>query len=260
MRNADGPFPGGYLNKGHIIKDGNTVIRKQVHPWPEAVTGALRTLHVRGVRGCPTVLRRIDESTVILTFIRGEALPDPVPDWASSESLLQEVTIFARGWSNASREVQRDIAFTDWIAPTTIPGPDFVHGDLHPSNIVFSSARRPVGLVDFELAHVGATDLNLASLLFSWTPLEPQAHTCWRQSGHLDFGRRFAMILKVWQYTEGRETLRQTIRAYITWRRNAFMALAAYGNQTARLYISSPLYAMWEELTLTRTDNLMEEL
>src|ERR1700761_558156 len=93
---------GGYLNQPGITKVGRTVVRKQDHPWPFAVSEALAVLKRRGFHHSPVELRRLDSCSVVLTYLPGRAIPDLMPSWAASSVTLARVTRFIGEFSVAS--------------------------------------------------------------------------------------------------------------------------------------------------------------
>src|SRR2546421_12093273 len=101
---------GGYLNEGAVTRVGRTVVRKQDHPWPMAVSEALEVLRTRNFPHCPRELQRLDACSVVLTYLPGRALSNPVPKWAAGKRALVETTKFMRQFSIASADMRSQLS------------------------------------------------------------------------------------------------------------------------------------------------------
>lgn len=230
---------GGYINQSGIIRQGQSVLRQQGHPWPEAVSEALDILSRRGFRHCPQELRRIDPCSVVLTYMPGRALQSPVPRWAASPETLRRVTRLVRNFSVAAEGIRKELSHSDWLIPEMSKGNVLVHGDPHPTNIVFNMRRHPTAIIDFELATLGTHEWNLLSMIFSWAPLEPINLTCWRRTPDLRIGERIKLMLANWPTPCTSDELAETGRAFITWRQTWIAELARLGNPGAIAFIEA---------------------
>jgi Phosphotransferase enzyme family len=228
---------GGYLNESRIIKQANSVIRRQDHPWPQAVGEALAALERRGFHHCPRELQRLDANSVMLTYMPGRALPSPVPPWAASIRLLLRVTRFIHRFSLAAQGIKNELTHSDWLVPSMSDGDVLVHGDPHPTNLVFNRFRQPTAIIDFELATLGTHDWNLISLLFTWVPLEPLELTCWKHVPGLPVSERIATILEHWPSCGSVADLLETARTFIKWRQAWIAELARLGNPGATMFM-----------------------
>jgi hypothetical protein len=227
------PFPGGYLNRGRVTRSGQRVIRRQDHRWPLAVSECLTEMAGRGYRSCPVVIDHPDPCTAIMSYMPGSALTDPVADWASDIAILQRTTDFLRNFSAKSADIRSIIRNDDWLVAPPEEGEAFVHGDPHPTNIVFDQNRNPTGIIDFELATVGPHDWNLASLLYTWVPLEHPSLTCWRNVVGLSRTERFAAVLRRWPPIGSPVDFVRTTKEFVEWRKGLFVVLADAGNAAA---------------------------
>ncbi len=232
---------GGYLNESRIIKQGRSLIRHQDHPWPHAVSESLNVLARRGFRHCPRELGRIDPNTVILTYMPGRALSTQVPQWAAAPAILLRVTYLLRRFSTAAEGIGNELSHSDWLIPPMSDGAVLVHGDPHPTNIVFNRRRRPTAIIDFELATLGTHDWNLMSLLFSWVPLEPVQLTCWKFVPNLQVAERISTILELWPPSSLSE-LHATAHVFINWRKAWIAELARLGNRGALAFMRDPIF------------------
>lgn len=235
-------FPGGYLNRGRVVHSGERVIRRQDHRWPLAVSECLHEMAARGYRESPVVIDHPDPCTAILSYMPGVALTDPVADWAGDISILQSTTDFLLDFSAKSAGIRSLVRNDDWLVVPPETGDAFVHGDPHPTNIVFDQNHKPAGIIDFELATVGPHDWNLASLLYTWVPLEHPSLTCWRNVASLSRTERFAAVLRRWPPKSSPVDFVNTARAYIEWRKKLFIVLADAGNAAAIEFSTSSTF------------------
>lgn len=231
---------GGYINESGVVKQGRSVLRQQGHPWPVAASEALEILSTRGFRHCPRELQRIDTCSVLLTYMRGRALPNPSPRWAASSTTLLRVTRMMRAFSLAAVGMRQELSHFDWLIPEMSDGNVLVHGDPHPTNIIFNIWRRPTAIIDFELATLGTHEWNLVSLIFCWAPLEPIGATCWRFMLSLPVADRIKLILENWPTSCDSEELAETARMFIHWRKEWIAKLARLGNRGAAAFLNDP--------------------
>jgi phosphotransferase family enzyme len=240
MNNQVRLLQGGYLNKAGVVKQGRSVIRRQDHLWPQAVGEALNALAGKGYKHCPKEINRLDSCSVVLTYMPGKALSSPVPRWAASQKTLVRVVSFFRHFSLAAQGLGNDLTRSDWLIPPMSDGNVLVHGDPHPTNIVFNIRRQPTAIVDFELATLGTHDWNLISLLFSWAPLEPLELTCWKEMSSLPVTERILTILDHWPPESSVEQFIETGHTFVKWRRTWIAELAGLGNPGATNFMNDP--------------------
>ena len=234
---------GGYLNGDGIVKANGKVVRHQSHRWPFAVEEALGIMARRGYAGSPRQLRRLSTTSVVLTYLPGRAVSDPPPRWATQPATLTAVTAFIRHFSLTGAGVRHHLKHSDWLVPPPPDGDVLVHGDPHPTNIVFDRGRHPTGIIDFELATVGTHDWNLISLAFCWGPLEPVELTFWRRfAGDWNAVERTATILRLWNSPTSSRELLDIGRQFLDWRKRWITHLADSGNVGARAFLASPLF------------------
>lgn len=255
MANRVHVLHGGYLNEGGVTRQGRYVIRRQDHPWPEAVDEAMEVLASRGFSCCPQLVTRTDPCSVTLTYLSGRALSNPVPRWAATADTLIRVTRFVSAFSVAATGMRPNLTKTDWLTQPDSAGNDLVHGDPHPTNLIFSACRRPTGLIDFELATLGPGIWNLISLIFGWAPLEPVSVTCWRHVRGLCPVQRIQIILRHWHTRVSALELIGECLNFVRWRKNWISALADMGNEGARNFAADPGF----DSRLNHAINLMTE-
>ncbi|WUJ69943.1 phosphotransferase [Kribbella soli] len=194
----------------------------------------------RGFPGCPRQISRLDERSVVLSYMRGHAISDPPPPWATQKRTLRLVTRFLRSFSDASAGIRKEIEHADWLAPPLSAGDYLVHGDPHPTNLIFNRLRQPTAIIDFELATVGSDDWNLISLMFCWGPLEPLEATFWKNlSARFEIDERLAAILEMWDSPSSSSELVEAGRDFLEWRQRWIRRLAGAGNPGARAFLGS---------------------
>lgn len=172
----------------------------------------------------------------------GIEVTDPVPSWSTGSEVLLDVTDFLRRLSSSSEGIRNTLTHDDWLTPPPPDGSFFIHGDPHPTNVIFDDERRPTALVDFELATVGPEDWNIASLMYTWVPLEPVELTCWRNVQDFSPMQRLYAVLERWRPSMPVSTFIEHVTNFIHWRKQIFEALATVGNPAARSFVDAPTY------------------
>lgn len=233
---------GGYLNTGRVFRVGRNVVRKQEHRWPVAVEQALSVLKNHGFDHCPRPVARLSDREVILSFVDGLALPRRVPAWSAAPQVLRRVVRLVNSFSIAAEGVGRAVEAADWLGPVMTAGDVIVHGDPHPTNVVFDEDRRPCGLIDFELATTGSHACNMVSVMFAWAPLEPQEMTCWRLLPALDAASRLRLVLEEWTPTISPVVAMSAAESYVAWRMTTLRGLASMGNPGAVRLVEGPAF------------------
>ena len=170
------PFTGGTAHQGRVRRRGDEVWRPR-SPGATARHALLRHLEATGFDGAPRV-RRLGDDAEVLSYVPGTVPDDPLalPDWAVGDDTLAGVGDLLRRLHDATASFDTDA----WNWPGRVPahhrsGPDVVvtHNDPHPGNVVFDG-RRPVALIDFDLAEPGTRAWDLASAACFWVPwLDP---------------------------------------------------------------------------------------
>lgn len=231
---------GGYLNPSGVVRIGNTIVRSQDHLWPAAVSEALLVIQQRGFTACPREVTRLSPHSVVMTYLPGSSLRCPIPRWATSIPTLVRVTRLVGAFSLAGTNIRSKLAYSDWLLPSASSGDVFVHGDPHPTNIVFNRRRHPTALIDFELATLGTHNWNLVSLLYAWVPLEPIASSCWSAFPTLSLGPRLDVVLRSWPMQTSRDVLISAATEFLHWRKGVINLLAEHGNPGAVRFVADP--------------------
>ena len=142
-----------------VVRIGATV-RRPVRPFTATVQAYLRHLRERGVTFVPEAFGYDEQGREVLSFVPGDVPTEPLPGWATTEGVLQELARLVRALHDASE---------GWLPPTdavwgSIPGPPpadlpalfdspelVCHQDYCPGNVVLR-AGLPAAFIDFDLA------------------------------------------------------------------------------------------------------------
>jgi hypothetical protein len=160
---------GGITNAGLVTRVGDTV-RRPSRPTTPATRALLEHLERVGFDGAPRH-RGVDErGREVLTYIPGQAVIAPYPDWALTDEALVSVAHLLRRYHDAVASFDSD--GHHWPSPIPARYRDGVvsHNDLNLDNIIFV-AGRAVALIDFDLAGPGSTLWDVAGAARLWSPL-----------------------------------------------------------------------------------------
>jgi Phosphotransferase enzyme family len=164
---------GGLTNAGRVTRVGNTVRR----PRASAATWALLDhLERVGFDGAPRFLGVDDRGREMLSFIPGEAVIEPYPEWALTDDALVSVAELLQRYHDAVASF--DAGGRTW--PDFVP-PQFrdglvSHNDPNLDNVIFSGGVA-VGLIDFDLASPGSAVWDVACAARLWAPLRDERDT-----------------------------------------------------------------------------------
>ncbi len=154
-------------------------MRRPVRPFTGTVQAFLRHLWAQGVEFVPEPLAYDDQGREVLRFVPGDVPLEPLPDWATTETVFAELGRLIRKLHDASAE---------WAAPPDavwgrIPGvplvelpplfdaPELVsHQDYCPGNVVFRQGL-PKAFIDFDLARPTTRVADCVNALYWWVPL-----------------------------------------------------------------------------------------
>ena len=161
-----------------VVRIGATV-RRPVRPFTATVQAYLRHLRERGVTFVPEAFGYDEQGREVLSFVPGDVPTEPLPGWATTEGVLQELARLVRALHDASE---------GWVPPTdavwgSIPSPrpadlpalfdspELVsHQDYCPGNVVFR-AGLPAAFIDFDFARPTTRVLDSVNALYWWVPL-----------------------------------------------------------------------------------------
>lgn len=168
---AEIPLLGGTANQGQVFRVGDTV-RRPARPTSGAVFALLRHLAEVGFDGAPRPLGVDALGREVLSYVPGEAVTAPYPDWALTDDALDSVARLLRRYHEAVATF--DPAPHEW--PPSPPPPfgagSVGHNDPNLDNVVFRD-RRAVALIDFDLASPASPVWDVAAGARLWAPLRP---------------------------------------------------------------------------------------
>jgi hypothetical protein len=163
---------GGFTNAGLVTRIGDTVRRPQ-RPTSGATHALLKHLERAGFDGAPRLLGVDDRGREVLSYIPGQAVIPPYPDWALTDEALVSVAQLLRRYHDAVTSF--DAGSHAW--PPSVPAPfrgDIIsHNDPNLDNVIFS-AGRAVALIDFDLASPGSAVWDVACAARLWAPLRDE--------------------------------------------------------------------------------------
>ncbi len=159
-------LPGGNMNA--VSRAGDTV-RRGIGPWTPQVHRLLEHLRAKGIREVPAPLGFDAQGREILTYIPGRVGNDPVPEYLRADKVLIAAARLLRRMHDATQDVAQSW-LSGWQAPTRPPVEVICHGDFAPYNCVFDQDTL-VGVIDFDYAHPGNREWDLAYALYRFAPI-----------------------------------------------------------------------------------------
>jgi hypothetical protein len=166
------PLPGGFTNAGLVTRVGDTVRR------PQRATGAathalLVHLERVGFDGAPRFLGVDGRNREVLSYIPGESVIPPYPDWALTDEALVSVARLMRRYHDAVASF--DATGHAW--PHAVPGAFregiVSHNDPNLDNVIFAGGCA-IALIDFDLASPGSAAWDVACAARLWAPLRAE--------------------------------------------------------------------------------------
>ncbi|MCI2256712.1 phosphotransferase [Domibacillus sp. PGB-M46] len=157
---------GGNVSK--VYRSGNTV-RRELKPNSKRIHLLLKHLDNKGYNYAPKYLGIDEKGREILSFIEGEAGHYPLKKYMWSDDVLQELAKMLRLYHDSVS----DFSFEDSWQPldnTPQPAEVLCHNDFAIYNIVFRN-KRPVGIIDFDVAAPGPRLWDIAYALYTCVPL-----------------------------------------------------------------------------------------
>jgi hypothetical protein len=175
MRHGDHlelPLHGGFTNAGLVTRVGATVRRPQ-HSTSAATHALLEHLERVGFEGAPRFLGVDDSGREVLSYIPGQAVIPPYPDWALTDEALVSVAELVRGYHDAVTSFDPGGHTWPRSVPPRFRGDIVSHNDPNLDNVIFS-AGRAVALIDFDLAGPGSAVWDVACAARLWAPLRDE--------------------------------------------------------------------------------------
>jgi hypothetical protein len=162
----------------HVVRVGDTV-RRPARAFTDTVQAYLAHLHAVGVNFVPKPLGYDEQGREVLSFVDGDVPVEPLPDWATTIEVLEELARLIRrlhdaaaSWQPPGDAVWGGIPGVPSAATTPLfDQPELVaHSDYCPGNVVFRNGL-PMALIDFDLARPTTRVADCANALYWWAPL-----------------------------------------------------------------------------------------
>jgi phosphotransferase family enzyme len=167
------PLHGGFTNAGLVTRVGDTVRRPQRRTSP-ATHALLEHLERVGFDGAPRLLGVDERGREVLSYIPGQAVIPPYPDWALTDDALVSVAELLRGYHEAVRSFDADRHAWPKPVPAPFRAGIVSHNDPNLDNIIFH-AGRAVAVIDFDLASPGSEIWDVACAARLWAPLRDES-------------------------------------------------------------------------------------
>jgi Ser/Thr protein kinase RdoA (MazF antagonist) len=160
---------GGITNAGLICRVGNTV-RRPARDASSGTRALLEHLERVGFDGAPRYLGRDERGREVLSFVEGEAVIEPYPDWALTDEALVSVADLLRRYHEAVTSFDPSHHAWPRAVPRAFGGGIVCHNDPNLDNVVFAGGRA-VALIDFDLAGPASVVWEVACAIRLWAPL-----------------------------------------------------------------------------------------
>jgi Ser/Thr protein kinase RdoA (MazF antagonist) len=164
---------GGTANRGLVVRVGDTV-RRPLRASSTATHALLQHLESVGFKGAPTFLGVDSQGREVLSYLTGQTVTTPYPDWSMTDEALDSVAQLLRAYHQAVADF-RPVGY-EWAEP--VPSAYVTglisHNDPNLDNVVFRDGVA-VALIDFDLAGPGSALWDVATAVRLWAPLRPEA-------------------------------------------------------------------------------------
>jgi Phosphotransferase enzyme family len=173
-------------NVSNVYRSGDTV-RRELKPESTRIHKLLNHLEAKGFQHVPTFLGIDEKGREILSFIEGEAGNYPLKEYMWSDEVLKEIAKMLRMYHDVVSDFPID---EDWQPIDNTPQPFEVlcHNDFAIYNIIFNE-KRPVGIIDFDVAGPGPRRWDIAYTLYTCVPLSRVHYSESGEAVHYDPSR-----------------------------------------------------------------------
>lgn len=155
-------------NVSFVYRSGDTV-RRELKADSTKIHKLLKHLEKKGFGYAPKFLGIDERGREILSFIEGEAGNDPLKEYMWSDNVLKEIAKMLRLYHDAVSDFP---LLDDWKPIDNTPDKVEVlcHNDFARYNIIFNQ-KRPIGIIDFDVAGPGPRLWDIAYTLYTCVPL-----------------------------------------------------------------------------------------
>ncbi|WP_100404301.1 aminoglycoside phosphotransferase family protein [Bacillus solitudinis] len=161
-------------NVSNVYRSGDTVRRDLKEDSPK-IHKLLKHLENKGFSYAPKFLGIDEKGREILSFIEGDAGNYPLKEYMWSNDVLKEIARMLRLYHDAVSDFPLS---DDWKPIDNTPNKIEVvcHNDFAIYNIIFNH-KRPVGIIDFDVAGPGPRLWDIAYTLYTCVPLSRPYNT-----------------------------------------------------------------------------------
>ena len=161
-------------NVSNVYRSGHTV-RRELKPGSTNIHKLLKHLEKKGFGFAPKFLGIDEKGREILSFIEGEAGNYPLKNYMWSNDVLMEIAKMLRLYHDAVSDFP---VTNDWEPIDQTPNKNEVicHNDFAIYNIIFRN-KKPVGIIDFDVAAPGPRLWDIAYTLYTCVPLSRVYHS-----------------------------------------------------------------------------------
>ena len=164
---------GGTANRGLVVRIGDTV-RRPLRASSAATHALLEHLERVGFDGAPRLLGIDSQGREVLSYLAGETVTAPYPDWSMTDEALDSVAHLLRAYHEAVADFRPvGLEWAEPVPPAYVTGL-ISHNDPNLDNVVFRDGIA-VALIDFDLAGPGSALWDVATAVRLWAPLRPEA-------------------------------------------------------------------------------------
>lgn len=149
------------------IRDG--LVWRRTRPWSANVHLLLAHLHAKGFDAAPRPAG-CDREWERVTFLDGRTADLDLDLDARSDRALTSAARLLRRYHDCTVDFAAAHAGDVWQLPARAPFELICHGDFAPYNVVFAD-QEVSGIIDFETAHPGPRQWDLAYAVYRWAPL-----------------------------------------------------------------------------------------
>jgi Phosphotransferase enzyme family len=163
---------GGNVSAVYRLED---TVRRELKPESQKIHKLLKHLEKKGFSHAPAFLGIDEKGREILSYIEGEAGNYPLKEYMWADEALGEIANMLRLYHDAVSDFPFDESWQP-IDNTPEPYEVLCHNDFAIYNIIFNH-KKPVGIIDFDVAGPGPRLYDIAYTLYTCVPLSRHYHS-----------------------------------------------------------------------------------